>query len=173
MPKRIRLRTLTTDEIFEVRRLAKSRKEPMRLVQRAKVISAMLSDPDLPASQAGMMAGFVSDVSGSFWVRRFNKDGFSGLADKPRSGKPVIHTQEVRSQLIDLALQKPRSKGYPFELWTLTRLQQAFKERCGLLIARSAIWKWLSEEGLDWKRQQSWFHDAADHDVEFVEKRGP
>ncbi len=41
--------------------------------------------------------------------------------------------------MIDLALQKPRSLGYPFEVWTLGRLQTAFTEKTGihLLIQRS------------------------------------
>ena len=49
MPKRIALRTLTTEEEAEIRRLANSRKEPLRLVQRAQVIAAMLDDPNLLA----------------------------------------------------------------------------------------------------------------------------
>ena len=49
MPKRIALRTLTTEEEAEIRRLANSCKEPLRLVQRARVIAAMLDDPSLPA----------------------------------------------------------------------------------------------------------------------------
>ena len=60
----------------------------------------------------------------------------------------------------------------PFKLWTLERLQSAFKERQGVHLSDSTIWTWLDEEGLKWKRQQSWFHEAEKHDVEFVEKRG-
>ncbi len=58
MPKRIKLRTLTSEEEQEIRRLAKSRKEPARIVQRAQVIAAMLDDPELAASRAGERAGF-------------------------------------------------------------------------------------------------------------------
>ena len=51
MPKRIQLRTLTTEEEAEIKRLSKSRKEPMRLVQRARVIAAMLDDAGLEVDQ--------------------------------------------------------------------------------------------------------------------------
>ncbi|HSG43333.1 MAG TPA: helix-turn-helix domain-containing protein [Anaerolineales bacterium] len=61
------------------------------------------------------------------WVKRFNEKGVAGLMDAERSGRPATHSQEVRSALLDLALQKPRSLGYPFELWTLERLQRAFQ----------------------------------------------
>ena len=172
MPKRIRLRTLTAEETKTVRRLAKSRKESARLVQRASLIGLMLDDPALPATQAGLAVGFKSSASGSHWVKRFNERGVAGLEDKPRPGRPMTHTEEVRSQVIDLALQKPGSLAYPFEMWTLTRLQAAYKERYGLHLSTSTIWEWLKAENLHWKRQQSWFHDAEKHDPKFVEKRG-
>ena len=172
MPKRTRLRELTTEETAEIQRLAASRTEPYRLVQRARIIAAMADDPDLAASKAGLQMGYKSDVAGPMWVRRFNEEGLTGLEDRPRPGRKPTHSQEVRSCLISLALQKPRSLGYPFELWTLERLQRAFKERHGVHLSDSTIWTWMDEEGFKWKRQQSWFHDVEKHDPEFVEKRG-
>ena len=90
------------------------------------------------------------------------------------SAKIVLYRgTEVRGQLIDLALRKPRSLDYPFELWTLKRLQTAFIERTGIHLSDSTIWEWLKEEGLHWERQQSWFREAEKQDEAFVEKRGP
>ena len=172
MPKRIALRTLTTEEEAEIRRLAKSRKEPMRMVQRARVIEAMLDDPSLAASRAGEKVGFKGAPGGIRWVKRFNEAGLGGLVDSERSGRPPTHTQEIRSALLDLALQKPSSQGYPFELWTLRRLQKAFKERHGLHLSDSTIWTWVEAEGFRWRKQESWFHEPEKHDPEFVEKRG-
>jgi transposase len=172
MPKRTRLRALTTAERTEIRRLATSRKEPIRLVQRARVIAAVDEDPELTATEAGFRAGFQSSATGSIWVKRFNEEGLAGLEDRSRPGRKPTHSQEVRSALISLALQKPRSLGYPFELWTLERLQRAFKDRQGVHLSDSTIWTWMDEEGFKWKRQQSWFHEVEKHDPEFVEKRG-
>lgn len=171
--KRIGLRTLTTEEETEIRRLARSRKEPMRLVQRARLIEAMLEDPNLKATEAGSKVGYKSSASGVAWVRRFNEEGLAGLEDKPRAGRPATHTEMVRSRVIDLALQKPPSLGLPFQLWTVSRLQIEYEARYGLHLSTSTIWEWMKAEGLDWKRQQSWFHEAEKHDPEFVEKRGP
>lgn len=173
MPKRILLRTVTAEEEAAIRRLAASRKEPARLVQRAKVIAAMIEEPGLTAGEAALRAGYKSVGMGPMWVQRFNEEGLSGLDDRPRSGRRPTHPPEVRSALIGLALQKPRSLGYPFELWTLERLQKAFEERHGVHLSDSTIWTWMDEEGFKWKRQQSWFHEAERHDPEFVEKRGP
>jgi hypothetical protein len=60
MKKPVKLRTLTTEEVTEIRRLAISRTEPFRLVQRARLIAAMLDDPHLYASEAGKRVGFPS-----------------------------------------------------------------------------------------------------------------
>jgi transposase len=173
MPKRIRLRALTTEEQTEIRRLAASRKEPIRLVQRAKIIAAIVEDPDLTATEAGHKAGYKSSAIGVMWVKRFNEEGLAGLEDRPRPGREPVHSQAVRCALVSLALQKPRSLGYPFELWTLERLQTAFEARQGVHLSDSTIWTWMAEEGFEWKRQQSWFQDAEKHDPEFAEKRGP
>jgi transposase len=172
MRKAVKLRSLTTEEEAEIRRLAASRKAAHRLVQRATVIVAMLDNPKLHATLAGLQAGFKGIQSGITWVKRFNAEGVAGLEDKPKAGRPPTHSQNVRSALIGLARQKPDSLGYPFKLWTLERLQTAFKEREGVHLSDSTIWEWVEGEGFKWKRQQSWFHEAEKHDPEFVEKRG-
>jgi transposase len=168
----VKVREVNTNESSELRRIAKSRTESVRKVQRARLLVVMLDNPSLPASKAAKQVGFGSDGAGPKWVRRFNAEGIAGLEDKPRPGAPVTHTEQVRSQVIDLALQKPASLGYPFVLWTIARLQAAMQERHGLHLAQSTLWEWLDAEGLDWKRQQSWFQEPERHDPEFVEKRG-
>jgi len=170
--RRIKLRELTTEEKEDIGKIVASRTEPVRRVQRARIIQLMVEDPDLTASDAGQLAGFKSNAIGPNWVKRFNEEGLPGLEDKPRPGRTPIHSQEVRGSLISLALQKPRSLGYPFELWTLERIQRAFLERHKTHLSDSTIWNWMDEEGFKWKRQQSWFHEADKHDPEFVEKRG-
>ena len=172
MRKAVKLRSLTTEEEAGIRRLAASRKEPHRLVQRALVIAAMLDDPNLHASHAGLRAGFRGTQSGINWVKRFNEEGLAGLEDKPKGGRPPTHDQKVRSELINLALQKPDTLGYPFKLWTLECLQTAFQERQGVHLSDSTIWEWVKGEGFEWKRQESWFHEAEKQDPQFVEKRG-
>lgn len=173
MPKRIKMREPTDDEKREIARLANARKEPAQLVKRAKVLQAIIDDPMLSPSKAGQLVGYANPATGICWVERFNAEGLEGLQDRPRPGAPPTHSQEVRSQLVGLALQKPAKLGYPFALWTLERLQNAFQERYGVHLSDSTIWTWMDEEGFQWKRQESWFHDVEKHDPEFVEKRGP
>lgn len=172
MRPRVKLRQLTVDEEIAIRKLVNSQNAPIKLVKRATIIAEMLDDETLTATDAGIRAGF-SNAIGATWVKRFNEAGIAGLQDRPRSGRKPLYDEKVRSNLVNLALQKPRSLAYPFELWTLERLQTAFEERTGIHIAQSTILAWMTSEGFQWKRQQSWFHDVEKHDPQFVEKRGP
>jgi transposase len=172
MSRILRLRNVSDEEAIQIRKLASSKTQPANLVQRAKIIQLLLDNPKMYVKDAAVLVGFKSDQQATTWVKRFNKHGLDGLKDKQRSGRPTIHTQDTRSSLINLALQKPNSLGYPFALWTLERLQTAFKERKEIHLSDSTIWEWLADEGLVWKRQQSWFHEPEKHDPEFVEKRG-
>ena len=173
MPKRIKLRALSQEEEQAIRKLAHARKEAADVVRRARLLEYLLDHPDVPVSHAGQAVGFIGGGSGIDWVKRFNAEGLAGLENRPKAGRPVTHTEALRSQVIDLAVQKPKSLGYPFALWTLRRLQAAVSERYQVHLSASTIWAWLEGEGLDWKRQQSWFRDVEQHDAEFVEKRGP
>ena len=173
MQPRVQLRVVDETEATAVRRLAASRAEPAGIVQRAWVIRALLDAPTLSATAAGRLAGFTREDAGPRWVRRFNAAGVAGLRDAPRRGRPPTHAPAVRDRLIALAVQKPAGLGEPFALWTLERLQRAFAQRTGVHLSDSTIWTWLRDEGLVWKRQQSWFHEPARHDPAFAEKRGP
>ena len=190
MPRKLGLREVSEEEANQIRRLASSRTQQLRLVQRARIIQLLLDNPKLPAGKAGRMVGYKSDYPGRTWVKRFNEHGLKGFADEQRSGRSPTYDENTRSCLINMALQKPDSLGYPFALWTENRLQAlekleqkeseksflsqiAFQERYGLHLSTYTIWTWVTSEGLKWKRQQSWFHDVEKHDPEFVEKRGP
>ena len=172
MSNRVELRTLRTEEKQAIKRLSRSQTAPMRQVQRARIVAAMVEDPNLSATEAGVEAG-LSNAVGAKWVRRFNEEGLAGLEDRPRSGRPRTHSEAVRSKLVALALTKPSRADLPFALWTLERLQDAFFEREGVHLSDSTIWTWLDEEGLKWKRQESWFHEPQRQDPGFAQKRGP
>ena len=172
MSRTLRLRNTSNEEAEKIRKLSSSKTQPANLIQRAKVIQLLLDNPKMYVKDAAVLVGFKSAQQAGTWIKRFNEHGLDGLKDKQRSGRRPIHTQDIHSCLISLALQKPGSLGYPFALWTLERLQTAFKERKGIHLSDSTIWEWLANEGLKWKRQQSWFHEPERHDPEFVEKRG-
>ena len=76
MGKRIHhLREVSEIEAKALRKLSKSRTQPYRRVQRAKLLVHMIDDETLTASKAAKQAGFKSGVSGAHWVNRFNEAG--------------------------------------------------------------------------------------------------
>lgn len=156
MRKPIRLRALSSEETEKIKKLAGSNESPARAVQRARVIEFLIDDSTLFATQAGLKAGFRSTSMGPEWVKRFNEKGLEGLEDQPHPGRKRTHPPTVRCSLIELATQKPDCLGYPFQFWTLERLQSAFKERYNIHLSDSTIWEWLRKDGLIWKEQKNW-----------------
>jgi hypothetical protein len=124
-------------------------------VQRARIMTAMLSDPSLSATEAGLRGG-LNNAVGAKWGRRFNADGLAGLEHRLSSGRPRTHSEAVRSALIVLTLQKPQTLGYPFALWSLERLQRAFREREGTHLSDSTIWTC-------WRMQLDWISVTLTH----------
>lgn len=156
MPRQLKLRPLSDDELVAIKTLAGAEIESDIVARRAKVIAAMHVDPHLTASEAGLRAGFRSPQMGPIWVRRFNAEGIAGLEDRERSGRAPVHGPEVRRALITLALQKPGDLGYPYDYWPLKGLQRAFMDLEGVYLSDSTIWTWLDEEGLCWRQQSLW-----------------
>ncbi len=163
----IRVREMTPAEVEAIKRLAHSRTEAARLVERAKII--WLAHQSKRGQDIAAELG-LNPASVRKWLKRFNEQGITGLQDKARSGKPVIYTAEAVSEVIATALTHPTSLGLPFASWTLDRLVAYLNESKGIGIKRSRLDELLLTEGLRWRKQESWFGQRVD--PEFAEKRG-
>jgi transposase len=163
----IRLRALTPEEQSEIERLARSRAESARLVERARIIRLASQGQGVSAIARRLK---VSRPTVYTWLARFNAAGRSGLQDERRSGRPPTYTPEQVGRVIGTALTKPEALGLPFASWTLDRLETYLNEQCGLAIKRSRIDELLIAEGLRWRQQEKWFGERVDPD--FAEKRG-
>ena len=152
------IRELTADERHELARRARSRTEPARVVERARLILAVADGQTAPVAAAAL--GWVPDT-GRQWVKRFNAVGLAGLEDRPRSGRPVTYGPEVVGEVLATALTKPDGLGLPFACWTLDRLAAYLNEARGITIKRSRIDELLVAEGLRWRTQETWFGERA------------
>src|SRR4030095_5597990 len=162
----LRVRELMAEEEEAVRRLAHSRTEPARRVERARMI--WLARAGQPASTIARELG-IGGGTGRLWVERFKWEGVGGLADRPRSGRPATYTPEQVGEVIGASLTKPDALGLPFGSWTLDRLTAYLNEK-GVPIKRSRIDEILLAEGLRWRQQETWFGERID--PAFAEKRG-
>jgi transposase len=167
MPTKVRLRELTAEERIALEKLARSRTEEARLVERAQIVFA-LADETRPSHVAKRFR--ISRPKVYLWLKRFNAHGLSGLRDDARSGRPATYTPDQVSEVIAVALTKPQELELPFARWTLDRLEVYLNEQKAIPIKRSRIDEILVAEGLRWRQQETWFGERLD--PEFAEKRG-
>jgi transposase len=163
----IRLRELSAEEQAKINKLAHSRTAPARAVERARIIqhaSQGLSAPKI-AQRLGAEVQAVRR-----WIHRFNAEGLAGLEDRRRAGRPATYKAEQVATLIATALTAPRTLGLPFAAWTLDRLAAYLHEHRGIAMKRSRIDEILLQEGLRWRKHETWFGERVD--PEFAEKRG-
>lgn len=167
MRTKIQLRELTPEERASIEKLARSRTEEARLVERAQIILG-LADGERPSHLAVRLR--ITRPKVYRWLTRFNSHGLAGLQDDTRTGRPPTYTPDEVAELIAAALTKPQDLGMPFASWTLDRLQTYLNEHKGIGIKRSRIDEILAAEGLRWRQQEGWFGERVD--PEFAEKRG-
>ena len=180
----LQVRAITVEEKGRVERLARSRTEPARLVERARIVLAASQGKRVPAIARQLT---LSEKAVRLWLKRFNTQGLDGLNDEPRVGRPATYTAEQVSEVIAVALTKPDALGQPFGSWTLDRLEVYLGEEKGIPIKRTRIDDILIDEGLRWRTQEGWFGERASRektddtsasrgekplDPAFVQKRG-
>jgi transposase len=163
----IRVRELTDEEAAAVKRLAHSRTDPARTVERAKIVWLSSQGLLVPAIAAQLR---LAAKTVRLWLKRFNADGLAGLKDGARSGRPATYAPEEVGEVVATALTNPQTLGLPFASWTLDRLEAYVNETKGIEIKRSRIDEILLDEGLRWRKQETWFGERVD--PEFAEKRG-
>jgi transposase len=161
------LRALAAEERPAVEALARSRTAPARRVERARIVwqASRGETPPAIAHTLGLSAETVRRR-----IRRFNAQGLAAVEDKPRSGRPATYSADVRAAVIAAALTDPTTLQLPFACWTLDRLAAYLLEHKGIAMRRSRIDEILLQEGLRWRRHETWFGERLDPD--FAEKRG-
>lgn len=163
----LRLRELTPEEQKIVEQMARSKTEPVRRVERCRILRLAQEGLKVPAisRKIGLGEKWVRT-----WLKRFNDRGLKGLEDEPRSGRPPTYSSEQVGEVVMTALTKPEDLGLPFACWTLDRLEAYLNEQKAIPIKRSRIDEILIAEGLRWRQQETWFGERVDPD--FAEKRG-
>lgn len=146
MPKQI---SYTLNE-NELKQIEKAMNDPRsEVVRRATAIHA-LHLGHKPESVAQMMNAGKSTISA--WQRQWRTEGFEGLADKPKSGRPRKATPEYIKQLEETLATDPKDKGYAFTVWTQARLRQYLEQETGIGISRSRFQELLDHLGYVYRR---------------------
>ena len=142
------IRKLTKNEHQEIENLY--RKGPnSRARKRAQAIRLSTKGYTIP--QISEILG-CNQQSIHNWFNNFEMDGLDGLYDKPREGRPIVATAEYRSRLVDAIKTNPRQMGYPFTVWTITRIRAHMARELKTLLSESRVRQIMKEEGLVFKR---------------------
>jgi transposase len=149
---KLALRPLTSKERQALEQLAASRTAQARLVERARILTA-IADGRRPSQVARDLGACRPTVYTR--IRRYNERGLHGLEDRHRSGRPPTYSAEQRAEVIAAALTDPKGLGLPFGCWTLDRLRAYLNEHKSIPIKRSRIGEILVDEGLKWRHQET------------------
>jgi transposase len=64
-----------------------------------------------------------------YWVKEFNENGFEGLREEKRSGRPSVIEDTILSNIDSDLKQNPTSFGYKQNLWDGKMLSHHLKEK--------------------------------------------
>jgi len=73
----------------------------------------------------------------SNWVQRFNEEGFRGLIDRSRQGRPAKITEQELKELLALP---PSHYGYDLPAWTPRAIRVVLQEQFGINYSLASIY---------------------------------
>lgn len=99
------------------------------------------------------------------WYDAFELQGCQGLFDKNRSGRPPTATPDYRNRLIEVIKANPKDMGYPFTVWTITRIRAHMAREMGILLSESRVRQIMKEQALVFKRPKHTLAKKQDKDA--------
>src|SRR6202521_5742340 len=106
--------------------IARSRSEPARRVERARVLLAYRAYPSFFAT--GQAVGVHHQTVRRCIERALAYGAMAALDDLPRPGREPTITAEAKAWVVNLACRKAKGLGYPHELWTTRLLARHARE---------------------------------------------
>ena len=139
------------EDLAALRAIARSRTEPARRVERARMVWAYREDPSFFA--VGRALGVHHQTVERFVERALAYGPMAALDDRARPGKEPTITAEAKAWLVSLACRKAKDLGYPHELWTTRLLARHAREHgpaegqaCLGKLAQGTLCKILNEQ---------------------------
>jgi len=155
MPRKAPIPKCSEQDKQMLQRLAGSRTEEARLVERAEIILKCLQGERVHKIAKDLQVRPNTVIE---WRRRFEKEGVEGLKDQPRSGKPARYGAVFRGEVLN-TLELPPPAGQA--RWDGPAVAKH------LDTSVHAVWRLLRKEGICLSRQRSW---CVSTDPEFIPK---
>jgi transposase len=148
--------SLTDEEEAQLTAWARNGTTEQRMAQRARIVlEAAAGKPTKEiASRFGLRPATVSK-----WRSRFTLARLAGLADSPRSGKPVVYGEQAERRIL-AQLDEPPPAGY--SKWNGRLVAQALGD-----VTAGQVWKVLRQHGIHLQRRRNW---CISTDPQFTQK---
>jgi transposase len=130
-----RVHTLSNEESEALIELYRHTKEAD---VRTRCDMILLSNEGLSPPKIAKRVRFSRDTVVRF-IKRYNKEGLTGLFNKPRPGRPRRVTPEYLTQLLEAVDKAPRELGLPFSNWTTANLAEYMAGRTGIAICARQV----------------------------------
>jgi len=153
MPK-ARNYTLEDDELECVETALRHDKRPE--VRQRCILIRLLHLGYKPEAIAEMQA--VSKPTVYAWFKRWQENGIEGLANKPKSGRPLKADDEYSMKFLEVIEKEPSELGYDFTLWTIDRLRAHLEKETGISLSESRFRALLKRKGYRYRRPK---HDLG------------
>lgn len=136
------------------------------LLRRAQVI--LLSDQGMRASEIAHSTYLHTEYVREL-IRRFNREGLELFKVRPRSGRPIIFTEEIQAEIVECALSPPRLLGQPFSRWSIAKLREYLISQSIVIdISIERLRQILKEKHVHLRRTKTW---KESNDPEFKSKK--
>ena len=163
---------MTDEEIESLRALSRSRTEPARRVERARMLLAYRETPSFYA--VGRSLGTHHQTVERCVERALAYGPLAALDDRPHPGKEPTITSEAKAWLVSLACDKAKEHGNPHELWTTRLLARHAREHgpaaghpCLAKLVQGTVCKILGKEEIKPHKVRYYLENR---DAEFEQK---
>jgi len=92
------------------------------------------------------------------WIDRWHNGKTDGLANKPKSGRPLKADDEYSLTLEEVIEKEPCELGYDFTIWTIDRLRARLEKRTKISLSESCFRALLKRKGYRYRRPK---HDLG------------
>jgi transposase len=92
------------------------------------------------------------------WVKRYLAEGFDGLCDRKRSGRPLEIEHHVWQKLATVVVQPPEKFSWSLARWSVRALSEFLARQFGWDVSRSSISRFLRSMALKPHRVRYWLN---------------
>ena len=86
------------------------------------------------------------------WHKLWREQGIEGLANKPKTGRPMKATEAYCQKLEEMLEKDPSEYGYRFAIWTTDRLRAHLEKETGILLSEGRFRALLKTRGYRYRR---------------------